>query len=193
MNFSSSDTECDDSTEYNIRVVNNKIYFYEEINEKTILELTFHINEVSRKIMKMAYDFDLKTVPKIMLHIQSHGGEVFSGLSAMNTIENNKVPVVTIVDGFVASAATFLLLGGHERCMQKNAFVLIHQVRGEFWGKHEDLKDEYKNSKGLMKIIKKMYKSKSNMEIDDINSIISKERYMNAEDCLAFKLVDSIC
>lgn len=180
------------SDEYNISVVHNKIYFYEEINNKTILKLTTHIEMLTKALLKMQSDFSMKKPPKIFLHIQSYGGDVFAGLSGMSTIENNTVPIITIVDGFVASAATLLFLGGTTRQMQKNAHFLIHQVRGEFWGKHEDLKDEYKNSKSLMKIIKRIYKSKSNLDTKTINQIISKERYLSVDECLQYELIDEV-
>lgn len=44
--------------------------------------------------------------------------------------------------GFVASAATFLLLAGAERLAMPNAHILIHQIRTGFWGKFNDLLDE---------------------------------------------------
>ena len=177
----------------NIRVVNNRVYFYEDINEKSILKLTSTLDKLSSHLINLKNDYSLSKTPKIYLHIQSYGGDVFSGLSGMNSIENNKVPVVTIVDGFVASAATLLFLGGKRRRMQKNAHFLIHQVRGEFWGKHDELKDEYKNSKNLMRIIKQIYKAKSNMDSNAISTIIVKERYMNADECLKYELIDEIC
>ena len=97
------------------------------------------------------------------------------------------------ISAVVASAATLLFLGGKRRRMQKNAHFLIHQVRGEFWGKHDELKDEYKNSKNLMRIIKQIYKAKSNMDSNAISTIIVKERYMNADECLKYELIDEIC
>ena len=178
--------------EFNITVIKNKIYFYEEINDKTILSLITKIEMMNTRLLQMKVDYGLSKPPKIYLHIQSYGGDVFAGLSALSKIENNEVPIVTIVDGFVASAATLVFLGGKKRQMQRNAHFLIHQVRGEFWGKHDELKDEYKNSKSLMKIIKKIYKNKSNLDTKTINAIISKERYLNAEECKQYELVDEI-
>lgn len=190
MMIDDSDVENDDN--FNVTVIKNKIYFYEEINDKTVLNLITKIETLNTKLSQMKVDYGLSKSPKIYLHIQSYGGDVFAGLSAMSKIENNCIPIVTIVDGFVASAATLVFLGGKKRQMQRNAHFLIHQVRGEFWGKHEELKDEYKNSKSLMKIIKRIYKTKSNLDTKTINHIISKERYLNVDECMQYELIDEI-
>jgi len=96
------------------------------------------------------------------------------------------------VDGFVASAATFLLLGGQERWMQKHAHLLIHQIRTEFWGRYDELKDEMSNSDRLMSMIKTIYKKNSSMPKKTINGIIKKEIYLSSDECLDYGLVHSI-
>ena len=90
----------------NINVVKNRVYFYEDINEKTILKLTSTLDKLSAFLINMKNEYSLKNVPKIYLHIQSYGGDVFSGLSGMNSIENSKVPVVTVVDGLCCASYT---------------------------------------------------------------------------------------
>ena len=48
----------------------------------------------------------------IYVHICSYGGDVFAGLALMDLIKNNEIPITTIVEGPVASAATLMFLGG---------------------------------------------------------------------------------
>ena len=140
-------------------------------------------------MLKLQTDYRLDTPPKIFLHIQSSGGDAYAGLSGMTTIHNCRVPVVTIVDGFVASAATFLVLGGHERWMQKHANMLIHQIRTEFWGRYDELKDEMYNSEHLMKMLKTIYKTNSTMPKKTINCILKKEMYLSSSECFNYGLV----
>ena len=49
---------------------------------------------------------------------------------------------MTVIDGFVASAASFMLLGGAERRASSRSFLLVHQLRGTFEGKYCDFVDE---------------------------------------------------
>lgn len=180
-------------TELNIEVIHNRIYFYEEITTQSILLLCKCLRKLEHAMLCMQIEYNLENPPAIYLHIQSGGGDAFAGLSAMNAIENCKVPVVCVVDGFVASAATFLLLGATGgRHMRKNSTILIHQIRTQFWGRYDELRDEMHNSKNLMKNIRSIYKKKSNMPVDKIDTILKKEILLGHRKCLKYGLVTEI-
>lgn len=171
----------------------NHIYFYVPVTRTTVRQMANALNDVSKQMLKMQIDYDMETPGKIYLHIQSDGGDAFAGLSGMNTIQACKVPVVTIADGFIASAATFLFLGGSERRMQSNSMLLIHQLRTGFHGKFADLQDEMHNSDKIMKKIVQIYSEYSTMEPEKVNEIISKETYLDCTECLNYGLIHDIC
>ena len=102
------------------------------------------------------YDIDMNASP-IKLHINSYGGSVFAGLSAVDYILKSKVPVHTVIDGCAASAATLMSVVGTKRYMHKNACMLVHQLSGIMWGKFQEMKDDMLNSEMLMKKIKNIY------------------------------------
>ena len=91
--------------------------------------------------------------PEIRVHIMSEGGDIFSGFNMMNVLESSRVKVITIAQGSCCSAATFVLLGGSEKRMGKDAYILIHQISTEFWGNFQELKHELKSSEKFMKRI----------------------------------------
>ena len=93
-----------------IEVFNNKIYFYEDITTQSVLTLSKHLLTLENNLLKVQQELTLEETPKIFIYIQSNGGDAYAGLSIMNTLENMRVPVVTIVNGIVASAATLMLL-----------------------------------------------------------------------------------
>lgn len=195
MSTASQSDDEEDSNEdgMNINVIKNRIYFYEEVNTTTVLCLCKHLCLLENKMKRIQEEYNLSDPPCIYLHINSHGGDAFAGLSAMNTIENTKVPVVCVVDGFVASAATFLLMGATGgRQMRKNSTVLIHQLRTEFWGKYDELQDEMRNSANIMKNIKRIYKEKSEMPLEKIDTILKKEIHLTHKKCLKYGLVTEI-
>ena len=185
-------TTDEGETELNITVNNNEIYFYEDVTPLSVMTLCNHVSTLERLLLKMQSDYKLQTPPSIYIYIHSYGGDVYAGLSCMNTLETCRVPIVTVVDGFVASAATFILLGGHIRHMREHSHVLIHQIRGETWGKYEDLKDEMQNTDVLMETIQKIYVSKSSIPENKIRKIIKKELTMSASKCLKYELIDKI-
>ena len=187
-----ADTEATESTESTIKVFHNNIYYYGPVDRDSVCDLCKEIKTLECKLIQMKHDYSLTKFPKIFLHIQSEGGDAFSGLSAMDKIASCKVPVVTIVEGYAASAASFMLLGGSERRMTKHSHVLIHEIKTEFWGKFTELKDEMVNCDKLMDMIKKMYKEKTSIPNKTISTLLKKDLYLNAEECLSYGIVDMI-
>lgn len=189
-NFNNIDDEVDN--EGDIRVVKNNVYFYEDITKTSILNLCEALTKLEKELLTIQSDYRLDTSPSIYLYINSQGGDAFAGLSAMSVIQNLKVPVVSIADGIVASAATFLLLGADTRMIRKNSCILIHQIRTEFWGKYVELEDELKNSKNLMKSITRIYQSKSTLPKEKIDDLLKKELYLTDKKCVRYGLVECI-
>ena len=179
----------DDEEENEILQVRDCVYFYAEVKPSTILKLITALDKATQYALEMSYD--IKNC-KIYLYINSFGGEAYSGLSGMDHIRTNRVPVVTVADGYVASAATLLLLGGSEKKIMSNAKVLIHQVSTQFWGKYKDLVDEVANSKELMTNFKEIYGSYTNMKEKEIEDLIHKELHMNAPQALQNGFADDI-
>ena len=175
-----------------IEVFNNKIYFYEDITTQSVLTLSKHLLTLENNLLKVQQELTLEETPKIFIYIQSNGGDAYAGLSIMNTLENMRVPVVTIVNGIVASAATLMLLWGSERHMQRNSNILIHQIRGGIWGKYDDLQDEMKNSAQLMKDLEQIYTTKTNIPLSFLRRIIKRELNMNPDQCLEYNIIDKI-
>lgn len=175
-----------------IIVEKNKIYFYGDVNRQNVLKLCNEICKLENDLVRLKQEYSLDETPKIYLHIASDGGCVYSGLSAMDSVKKCSIPVVTIVDGFLASAATFIFLGGHVKKMKKHSNILIHQIHTEFWGKYNDLVDEMTNSKNIMTMIKKIYKEESALPMKIIDNIINKELNLSPSECLKYKIIDEI-
>jgi len=159
----------------------NKIYFYEDIDKETILELIKQIQTLTYELQLQGSKYGFE--PHIDLHIYSPGGDAFMGLSIYDFIKKNPVPVYTYIDGNIASAATFMFLAGKKRFMSPNATVLIHQVSTSFWGKFEDLKDEVKNTTEIMKIVRNLYSETTTMKKKDIDAILKRELFLNYTEC----------
>lgn len=184
--------EEDDTSENEIIVENNIIYFYNEVTRKNISKLCKEISKLEVKLLHMQATYKLEETPKIFLHIQSDGGDAYAGLSCMDTLRSSRVPIVTIVDGFVASAATFILLGGTFRYMNKHSNILIHQIRTWFYGKYTDLCDELSNCKNLMKTLKDVYKNNSSIPMKQLDNILSKELNLSPEECKKYGLIHDV-
>ena len=182
-----------------ITVKDNHIYFYGNVSNKNCMKLNIAIRDLSKKLNHYRIDYGFDDL-KINLHIKSYGGCVFSALSTIDTIKSCDVPVKSIIEGCAASAATMISVVCHERVMQPNSYMLIHQLSSGFWGKMEEIKDEFDNLKKLSKKIRQIYKENTKLrnKYDDdtdmkkLKDVLRRDIWWDADDCIKYGLVDSI-
>lgn len=131
---------------------------------------------------------------QIFLHIQSFGGYIFSGLSAMDTLieAGENIPVTTLIDGCAASAATFLSVVGTRRLMRRNSYMLIHQLSSGMWGKFEDIKDEVVNLTLFMNTIRNIYGEYTKVPKRELDKILKKDIWWDSVTCKKYGLIDEI-
>ena len=174
-----------------IKVIGNELLFYGDVDRENTLEFVEKFKKLEIDLMKKAAEL-VGYEPMIRVHIMSEGGDVYAGLNMMNVLERSRVKVVTIAQGACCSAATFVLLGGSERRIGKNAYVLIHQISTEMWGSFNDLKHELKSTDKLMKMLKDMYLSKTKIPEAKFKSLMKKDIYLPPDKCLKYGIVSEI-
>ena len=175
-----------------LEIVGNKVYFYSDINRTNIMKLNKTLSELDGQHVAAKINADDDEYRKIFLYIQSYGGSIFSGLAAMDQIDLVKSPVITVVDGVCASAATFISVKGKKRLIKPNSFMLIHQLSSIMWGKYSEFEDEMKNMKKLMDIIKDVYLKYTKVPSNKLDEILKHDLYFDAKQCLRYGLVDDI-
>ena len=170
----------------------NHIYFDADVTKASCRKLVSQIEELNKKIGKLNCDYDIDKTPKIYLHINSYGGSIFAAFSVIDTIRKSKVPVVTIIDGAAASAATLISVFGHERWITKHGYMLIHQLSSVCWGKMAEIEDEFDNLKEITNRILEIYTEKTKMKVPELRNVLKHDRWWRAEQCVAKGLVDKI-
>ena len=171
---------------------NNELYFYNDVNVESALVLNKTLSDLSRQLLIAKITFDLQETPHIKLHINSDGGEVFGALSIVDRIQSSKVPVHSYAEGLVASASTLISVSCHKRYIRKNTILLIHQVRSWFEGTYEDFNDEKQNMDLIMKIVKDIYLKHTKFTEEELNQLLKRDIYLNAEDAIKYGLADEI-
>lgn len=174
-----------------IKVIGNEILYYGDIDRENALEFVEKFKRLEIDLMKKAAEL-VGYEPMIRVHIMSEGGDVFAGLNMMNVLERSRVKVITIAQGSCCSAATFVLLGGAERRMGKNAYCLIHQISTEMWGNFNELKNEMKSNDKLMKMLRDMYLSKTKIPETKFKTLMKKDIYLPPDKCLKYGIVSAI-
>ena len=177
-----------------VTVRDNDIYFYCSVNKKNIVKLITAIRDCTKKLQHAQIDLGVDYL-RINLHINSFGGSVFAALAAIDTITSNPIPIISIVEGGAASAATLISCVCHERKITPNSFMLVHQLSSGFWGKMEEIKDEFKNLKKLMKTLTKIYKKHTNIDESEettLKDLLKRDLWLSAKECLTYGMVDSV-
>ena len=175
------DEDSNNATEDKVRVDNNHIYYYSEVSRPRCAVLNKTIRNLSVRLYNQGQT--LENAPaNLYLHINSYGGSVFAGLS----------PVVTIIDGCAASAATLMSVVGARRLMNKHSFMLIHQLSSGMWGKFEDLKDDLANCELFMATIKGIYEEHTTIPKKKLAELLKRDLWWDAQTCLEYGLIDEI-
>lgn len=171
----------------------NHIYFYCEVDRESIFQLATLIRDAELESLITSLKLGIDEVP-IYLHINSLGGYIYQALIVIDVMEACKVPIHTIVEGSTASAGTLISIFGKKRYIRPNAFMLIHQLSTDSWrgGKMNEIEDDFKNVQDLMEKIKKMYKDNTKLNKKELNDILKRDVWFDAEKCITCGLVDEI-
>jgi len=175
-----------------LKVENNRVYFYSEISRESVLKLNSKLRELGTTYVAEKAFRDLDYPSPIYLHVNSYGGSIFHGLSAMDSVLTSLVPVYSVVDGCCASAATFMSVAADKRLMQANAYMLIHQLSSVSWGKFTELEDEMENLRALMNKIKSIYKKYTKVPPEMLEELLKHDLWWDAEKCLEYGMIDEI-
>jgi len=169
----------------------NHIYFYSDVDQYSCLELNKKINDLNKELMQYAIEYETEP-PNIYLHINSFGGSLFAAFSTIDTIINSKIPIISIIEGCAASAATIISIVCHKRYSTSNSFMLIHQLSTGAMGKYEEMKDDFLNDTKLMELLYKLYQDHTTMDLKTIKKVLKRDLWWDSNECLKNGLIDEI-
>lgn len=130
----------------------------------------------------------------ISIYINSPGGSVTAGLAIYDTMQYIKPNVQTICMGQAASMAALLLAAGEKgkRHILPSARVMIHQPWGGVEGQATDIAIHTKELLRIKKLSIDILENCTNMDRETIASDVERDYFLNADEALAYGLVDNI-
>lgn len=176
----------------NIQFTENKIFFYDEIADTSVLDLNKILSDVDTRLQNIKIALGDSFEPVIHLHMKTDGGDIYSSITTLDLIPTLKSKVYTHIDGCVASAGTLISIVGARRMMGPHAYLLIHQLSGELYGKFSEMEDHMANSTALMTFIKGMYKQYTKIPMKKLDELLKKDIILDATECLQFGIIDEI-
>ena len=130
----------------------------------------------------------------IMLYINSPGGSVTAGMAIYDTMKYLRCEVSTLCIGMAASMGAFLLAGGAKgkRKALPNAEIMIHQPLGGARGQATDIQIQAEQILYVKKKMNAELSKNTGKPIEEVEKDVERDHYLNAEEALAYGLIDEI-
>ena len=137
---------------------------------------------------------DLQHNNEIQLVINSPGGYVTSGFAIYDTIKSLKSPVSTVCSGLAASMGSILLSAGAKgrRFMQPHAQVMIHQPSGGARGQASNIEIQAREIIKTRELSAQILADNCGQKVDKVMKDFDRDYWMNAEESLAYGIVDAM-
>lgn len=135
-----------------------------------------------------------QTAGDITFYINSPGGSVTAGMAIFDTMKSLKNDVITVGLGQNCSMGSFLLAAGTKgkRFALPNTRIMTHQPSAGTQGKVSDMErhmEEFRSCKARMKAF---YMHFTDMNSDDIEELLDRDKYFNALAGLELGHIDKI-
>ena len=129
---------------------------------------------------------------KIVIFINSPGGDVVLGMHILDIIANSKTPIVTVGLSSCCSMASYLLAAGHERYCFPNTVVLMHDGQSGYSTTSRKGKDIQAFYDKLDERVTEFMISHTKLDHDYLESVADRELYVLGEEAKEMGIVDKI-
>ena len=128
------------------------------------------------------------------MYINSPGGVVTAGMAIHDTMQYIRPRVSTVCIGQACSMGSFLLAAGEPgmRIALPQARIMIHQPSGGARGMASDIEIQAREILRLRKRLNECYAKYTGKSIEAINEAVDRDTWLDAEEALAFGLVDKV-
>lgn len=132
------------------------------------------------------------TASTINVRINSPGGDVFDGLAIYNSLKAHPATINTFVDGWAASAASFIMLAGDTVSAAKSSMVMIHNAWGLGIGNAADMRSLADVLDKIDAQIADIYSAKSGKDQAACLAAMGAETWFTGDEAKVFGLVNSV-
>lgn len=129
---------------------------------------------------------------KIIVRINSPGGEVFDGITIYNLLKQNSAKVIVYVDGLAASIASVIAMAGDEIHMADNALMMIHDPWSFAIGNAADMRETADRLDKVAGTIVRTYAKKTGKGEQELADMMAAETWMNADEAVEHGFADYV-
>ena len=158
-----------------------ELYIYGDIRKPGLIERWLELEDETRVD---AYSFKdaLKEVDtqKLLVRINSMGGEVSEGLAIYSLLSDFKGELITKVDGFACSAASIIFMAGKKRIVPTSGLIMIHNA----WirnaeGDANELRKQADDLEMITKPSLNIYVEKTGLSESEIKDMMDNETWLD--------------
>jgi ATP-dependent Clp protease protease subunit len=130
----------------------------------------------------------------ISMYINSPGGVVTAGMAIHDTMQYIRPRVSTVCIGQAASMGSFLLAAGEPgmRIALPNSRIMVHQPSGGARGMASDIEIQAREILRMRTRLNAMYVKYTGKSLDEIEKAMDRDTFLEADEALAFGLVDKV-
>jgi ATP-dependent Clp protease protease subunit len=145
-------------------------------------------------IMKLLYLDNQKRDSEIHLYINSPGGSVDDTMAIYDTMHFVASPISTYCIGRAQSGAAIILAAGTKgkRHALPHSKIMLHQPWGGVTGQAADIKIQAEEILKAKKMINELLSKHTGQSVEKIAEETERDRYMTAEEALAYGLIDEV-
>ena len=130
--------------------------------------------------------------PVIHLRINSPGGDVFAARAMEQAIREHTSQIIAHIDGYAASAASYLALAADEVRIAAGGFFMIHKAWTLAYGNSADLQQTANLLDKIDQSLVKTYAEATGQDAAQIEQWMAEETWFTAEESVKFGFADSI-
>lgn len=161
------------------------LYIYGDITSIKLFENDVCVYDLAKEIG----DLNGKA---LTVRINSYGGEAAEGLAIYNLLKSYEGEVTTICDGFACSAASVVFMAGAKRIMPHSGLLMIHNAWTWASGDADDLRKAAEDLEKITQPSVEIYTSVSNLDADEIKSMMDAETWIDADEALDYGFATEI-
>ena len=157
------------------------------------IDIFDEIGSMGLTVQSFKNDFDaIKDSEKIIINVNSLGGEVFDGIAIYNILSTVREKVEINIMGITASIASVIAMSGSTINMYEGSFLVIHNPFQATVGDANKLRKEANGLDAIKKQIVSIYVNKTGLDENTINEMLDKETWLNPEQAKDSNFIDNI-
>lgn len=130
--------------------------------------------------------------PVIHLRINCPGGDVFAARSIEQAIRQHDSKIIAHIDGYAASAASFIALACDEVAISAGGFFMIHKAWSFAYGNEDDLLQVAGLLGKVDETLVATYASETGQAKNEIRAWMKAESWFNAEESIKLGFADRL-